>query len=322
MCKFSHQRREEPDLGWITLPGGSMNTDEDLIDRKLLEGDLEVWRTDKLQISSIQDKGTLSVPMKESNEINKESVPSLSYAVDIGVMNKMYWVGKKRFTAEVAGLSRRACIDATIPEYDPYFTSSRRRAHSQGYRACTFMCNQTVRRNEFSAHFKSLHMDIHLGELTRRCPMRVYGCKHGLLDKTPKLKGSCLDYDKQTDCFQYKPPSAITQSLPGYSGSYSAEIQKRQELALYGYDEFEEESFDVLCQLPAEVLEVICGCLDSQSLWVLSQVNHYLRQVCLNLVKRYGMVYTVWEQNKIREWVPGPTVSFYLFHSTKMSTCV
>ncbi|XP_064392550.1 F-box only protein 40-like [Halichondria panicea] len=322
VCKFSHQRIEHSHTS-IEIVEPSY-VDEQLIDQKFLEGDLEVWKTNKLKVSSSSGKEKLLVPTsmdcdRNDFDLNSDNpdkdttiLPSLSFDNDIGVMTKQYWAAKRGYTPEAASLSRRACISWSIPvDNDPFFTHSAKRAKT--HPACTFMCNEVVRRSEFSSHWKSLHLDIQLGQLVCRCPMRLYGCQFGSLNLTPQPEGSSLDYDVETDCFLYKMPSTILNSITtADAGSlYAAEIEKKQELALYGYEDVEEESFDVLGQLPAEVLMIICSFLDSQSLWVLSQVNHYLRKVCLNLVKRSGIVYWTWERDRSGTWELGHQVWSY-----------
>ncbi len=337
VCKFSHQRIEHSHTS-IEIVEPSY-VDEQLIDQKFLEGDLEVWKTNKLKVSSSSGKEKLLVPTsmdcdRNDFDLNSDNpdkdttiLPSLSFDNDIGVMTKQYWAAKRGYTPEAASLSRRACISWSIPvDNDPFFTHSAKRAKT--HPACTFMCNEVVRRSEFSSHWKSLHLDIQLGQLVCRCPMRLYGCQFGSLNLTPQPEGSSLDYDVETDCFLYKMPSTILNSITtADAGSlYAAEIEKKQELALYGYEDVEEESFDVLGQLPAEVLMIICSFLDSQSLWVLSQVNHYLRKVCLNLVKRSGIVYWTWERDRSGTWELGHQVCTlcvpYCAGGTKQGTYV
>lgn len=75
-------------------------------------------------------------------------------------------------------------------------------------------------------------------------------------------------------------------------GAFAAELAKKKELALYGYEQ--EGSLDPLGQLPLEVLVKILLYLDSLGLWCLSQVNQYLREVCQTLLVKKGMVVRRW----------------------------
>ena len=308
-CKFSHQRIVEPSLDMIDVSHSASGfSDEVLVDQAFLAGDLEIWKTDKLEILKFDKEEKLLGP-KPSLESN---LPSLSYDTEIGVMTKQYWATKKRYTCEAANLSKRACIDCDVHQDYNYYSGQK--GNKNSHRACTFMCNEVVRRDEFREHWKSIHIDIQLGQLVRRCPMRLYGCQFGLPRITPQPEGSRLEFDKNTDLFLYKLPSFILQPSSQELGnsSYIAEIEKKQELALYGYDDLEEESFDVLGQLPAEVLTIICSFLDSQSLWALSQVNNYLRKVCQSLVETNGMVYWTWEQDGSGSWKPSSKVSCFM----------
>ena len=314
VCYFSHQRIEPNHQESSNLPYiSSISGEDELIDQKFLEGDLNVWRTENLQVIENTEKENESQKWVEKigEEIDKSfasSPPKLSLECHAGLLANRLWVAKRQFTLRMLNLRRRACIDTRTTDNFGYITG---RMFSQNHRCCDFTCGEVVRRDEFSSHWKTLHLDIQLTDLVRRCPMHTYGCQYGVLDVAPQLKGSVLDYDRETDCFLYKPPSVVvTQetTIDTSSSQYAAEIPKRQELALYGYEDVEEESFDVLGQLPAEVLMVICGFLDSQSLWALSQVNHYLRKVCLNLVKEAGMVYWYWERDRSGSWMQGPMV--------------
>ena len=330
VCQFSHQRTEPSGVKAIEVPHvPSFSEEDELIDQKFLEGDLNVWEKERLEVTANSEKRTFPLPhwiekiankkaaggvaaiqpeaYLEPNETGDLSPPDLTLETNVGLMTKGYWVAKRLFTPEVLILHKRTCIDTRVTvKEDSYYTT---KVLPHNRRCCVFTCSEVVRRDEFSSHWKTLHLDIQLSDLVRRCPMHVYGCQYGVLDIAPRPKGSVLDYNKETDCFLYKPPSVTLETATDTSSSqYAAEIQKKQELALYGYEDVEEESFDVLGQLPAEVLMVICGFLDSQSLWALSQVNHYLRKVCLNLVKRAGIVYQDWERDSSGSWVPGPMV--------------
>ena len=165
----------------------------------------------------------------------------------------------------------------------------------------TFHCNGIIRRDEFATHWKSLHVDIqlHSSEHIRRCPLRICGCEYGQNHLVPHPLGSTIHYDDERDVFSYVP---ATVCLDGYEASlspnnYLAKIQEKRELALYGYGDEEEESYDIMGQLPIEVLEVIFRHLDSLSLWSLSQVNYYFRKVCFCLVNDQGIVYSKWEKD-------------------------
>ena len=175
----------------------------------------------------------------------------------------------------------------------------------------TFACNEVVRRDEFSAHWKSLHIDIQgdTSTILQRCPMVSYGCPYGANRLVPRPHGTVLRYDPTFDICQVCPPETVDSSRPPLEGEYAAKILVQQELAMFGYGGEDEGSADYLGQLPVEVLEGICKWLDSQSLWCLSLANHYLRKVCYGMVRRHGTVYFDWEHSSDgKSWVAGPWV--------------
>lgn len=169
----------------------------------------------------------------------------------------------------------------------------------------SFCCNEIVRRDEFFAHWKTFHLDVQLSldRLVERCPLRAYGCSHGRQHILPSPPGTSLSYDRDRDSFLVSSHSSIPPGDEGGGGdgagaggqgsAYQAKLEEKRELALYGYGE-EEESYDVLCQLPVEVLLTILQHLDSVSLWNMSQVNSHLRKVCFCVVQRRGLVYRKW----------------------------
>ena len=201
----------------------------------------------------------------------------------------------------------RLCIDTTVKHHDRYSNPSTVQRHY-----FCFPCNEIVRRDEFSVHWKDYHLDVQVNmcHIIERCPARTYGCKHAEVRMTPNPEGASLDYNKEADCVGLKLLSGLVgePDSPSASGTYVHQIQKQQELAHYGYGE-DDESYDVLSQLPVEILMNICMSLDSLGLWNLSQVNHYIRDVCYNLVKKRGIVYYAWCKNDdVQSWQQGQKV--------------
>ena len=193
----------------------------------------------------------------------------------------------------------RVCITAATPYYSPYSNLSTRKYFC-------FPCNEIVRRDNYSGHWGTSHVDVHTNmcSIVERCPLRHYGCEYRALRMTPHPPGSSLEYLREADCIALRLPDHTT-SESITTGTYAQHIQKQQELARYGYGD-ETESYDVLSQLPAEVLMKICCRLDSLGLWNLSLVNHYLRRVCFNLVKKRGIVYGAWQRNsETNKWEEG-----------------
>ena len=195
-------------------------------------------------------------------------------------------------------LRSRVCIEYVTFSYEPFFKYQMR----QSYR---FPCNEIVRRDEFAAHWKDYHLTVQTGicSIIRRCPMFRYGCKYGKVHLAPDPSGSCLSYNQEAFCFGLKLPANLVEGIrETTSEECMQQILKKQELA-------PEEKDGVLSQLPVEILMEISHYLDSLSLWNLSQVSHYIRNVCFNAVKKRGVVYWVWEKNAItKKWEQGPKV--------------
>ena len=165
-------------------------------------------------------------------------------------------------------------------------------------RSGSFVCGRFVRRDQVESHWLS-HAELidDLPFKIQRCPMTQYGCTHGTVFFYPLPVGHVLDYNKELGSFYIKPliPIKGPSKEDELSNSrYATDIAKKQELALYGYGEDGGGSFDVLGQLPLEVLLEILSHLDSLSLWCLSQVNRFLRSVCEGLLGTRGIVYFYW----------------------------
>ena len=170
----------------------------------------------------------------------------------------------------------RHCMDRVFTDYDLY-------SKPQGIkRMCCFSCNEIVRRDQFFVHWRDYHLNVQIDmfRVIERCPARMYGCNHGEVRMAPNPRGAILTYDPEADCIGLKLPSYVS----------------------------EEKSYDY-SQLPVEILMKICYSLDSLSLWNFSQVNHYIRDVCYNLVKKRGIVYSKWYKNKAtNKWEQGQKV--------------
>lgn len=148
-----------------------------------------------------------------------------------------------------------------------------------------FECSQFVRRDEFSYHWQN-HVDIidELAFKVRRCPLQAYGCPETVTLFQPKPKGSTFAYSPDLLSFVVRPRQLIVQEnvLPSTN---------KQELALYGYGEGSADKFQ---ELPYDILLTIVLLLDSLSLWNLSLVNHFFRNVCQEFVHLRGIVHQYW----------------------------
>ena len=325
MCSFSHDRVEvvrpiASDGAVATI--NAMETDEDqserrLIDEKLLHGDLAVWEKHRVRIAGA-DNGSerTSYTGTDVREIygTGEAGPSNALALSVecmpGTLTNMSWKVVKGMRTKSQAFRERTCVNVTSVMKLHYSGPPIKRC------SCTFSCNEIVRRDEFAAHWKNFHLDVQIdmSVMVKRCPLHSYGCQHGQLVLLPSPSGSSLNYDESSDATSLKLPTTVQDEEVGganvgcYS-DYTDKIRQKQELALYGYDDDSDESYDVLGQLPAEIMTEICEHLDSLSLWYLSQVNRYLRSVCFNLVKRKGIVYAAWHLDTTTGcWTTGPRV--------------
>ena len=321
MCSFSHDRVEvvrpvHTASELMEIDGGR----ELLLDEKLLRGDLAVWQKHRVGIEDT-DNGSertsyTQTDIKEiycAGDAGPTSALALSVECTPGTITNLSWKVAKGMRTKSQAFRERTCINMT----------SSVKLHFRGgppikRYCCTFCCNEIVRRDEFSTHWKNLHLDIQIDMpmMVKRCPLHSYGCTHGELSLLPSPSGSFVNYDIDSDTTFLRLPMTIQEEeeVGGASNhsDYAAKIRQKQELALYGYEDDSEESYDVLGQLPAEILTSICEYLDSLSLWYLSQVNRYLRSVCCILVKRKGVVYSTWLRGaKSGHWVRGPKVCIH-----------
>lgn len=168
----------------------------------------------------------------------------------------------------------------------------------------SFFCNQTIRRDEFLTHWLTFHLNVQLGTLVERCPLTRYGCTYGQETLIPSPAGTTLNFDRETDSFLVSPPQSgadlnlLNDTNQAAATQYEAKIKEKKELSDFGYGDDEEESYDVLGQLPLEVLLHIFHQVDSMGLWNLSMVNHYFRKVCFSILgKKMGIVYNKWTKD-------------------------
>lgn len=171
--------------------------------------------------------------------------------------------------------------------------------YAKGKRVCensTFFCSEYVRRDEYPDHCKT-HLDVVLDVhcFINRCPLYSYGCPYAVSAYQPAPPGSILGFVPKFSSFVVTPPQLIKHGEQG-GGNFAAQLAKKQELLMYGYEDDTFGSLDVLGQLPVEVLLHIFSYLDSLSLWSVSQVNQYFRGVCQDILAERGIVYHHWEK--------------------------
>ncbi len=210
------------------------------------------------------------------------------------------------------GVERTNDLDIDVVNIYNYYTKNwrlsvmppafRQRSSKRVSNECDFTCTEFVRRDEFCTHWKNQHLDVQLNSsmCIHRCPMKMFGCTYGQINVVPQPPGASICFDKHSDMHSYLPANPCVELDPAATpqpGSYVSSIEKKKELAMYGYGD-EEESMDVLGQLPSEVLIQVISFLDSLSLWSLSQVNSYFRILCYDFVKKKGIVYGRWERDE------------------------
>ena len=300
MCRFSHDRMSMDFLG-----EKDCSLREPLLDEKVLLGDLAILQ-DRNRLVGCSDElllGSLCYLKDDSSDQSSSQPLDFDIQCTVGIVTNASQ--SSRYHTKSLTPRKRTCVNMNVKLHHYHI---KRDVITK--KCCAFLCNEIVRRDEFAAHWKTLHLDIQVDmpRIIERCPMHAYGCMHGEQRLLPNPRGSSLDYDQETDCLLLKCPETIT-TEPQSTSDYATKIQAKQELALYGYEDDSDESCDVLGQLPVEILMAISEHLDSQSLWHLSQVNHYLRKVCLNVVKKRGIVYFQWIFDEATQgWICGPKV--------------
>lgn len=268
-CRFVHSRRTPLKLGECALKESGK-----LIDEQLLDGDMQLLQdlphpTPCLGLST--ENITYTIMMHQS-DTKSQPMPT-----------------NQRFHSRITRPSDRDYTQTVQRDF--------------------FHCNQTVRRDEFSTHW-NYHMDVLLAPLVQRCPLSMYGCTHAQQILMPLPPGTGLKFSCEMNSFFVTSPPhpSIDGGNRSILSPYETKIREKEKLAQYGYGDDEEESYDVIGQLPLEVLLMILSCLDSISLWSMSMVNQYFRRVCFcMLAKEKGIIYRKWRANPDIEhptWTP------------------
>ena len=196
--------------------------------------------------------------------------------------------------------------DGGLHSTQGYYRHTRIRNSSSYTPIYVFSCGQFIRRDEVSSHYHN-HNDFATEGMSLKicgCPLRTYGCPYRTVQYTPS--GSMLDYHSHAGSFVLRPQQIVVPSGSTSGSMYEAELTRKQELAKYGYNDWE-GSLDYLGQLPVEILILIMEFLDSLSLWCLSQVNQYLRSVAREVATSKGIVYMKWNKCDSK-WKQGPKV--------------
>lgn len=304
-CRFSYERfhRErtfEPD------------STEMFPDEQFLASDLEFACTQhasRLEASSssevIREEKENSGPSEHVDKVLSRfkymDIFCFSYS-----LGKDFWKNRNRHQAK-QNLSGKRCHIYYTKDSHPY-------AH--WYPAKTldvhrFICGQFVKRHEWADHYINHHeLEINLPLFAiSHCPLRNHGCNYAVVPYHLRSSDTQLNYSKEVHSFLVSSLGNIMDEMVSSEGVFAAELAKKKELALYGYEE--EGSLDPLGQLPPEVLLRILVHLDSLSLWCLSQVNQFFREVCRTLLVKKGMVLCQWykegkgwkQDTPVRLWI-------------------
>ncbi|XP_048839420.1 F-box only protein 40-like isoform X1 [Brienomyrus brachyistius] len=156
--------------------------------------------------------------------------------------------------------------------------------HNRTNSAFTFLCNHTFRRDEFSSHFKNVHVDIQSclnGWFEERCPLAYLGCTYSQKRFQPSTQRATVSYNVELSTLSLRP-----EVPPSLSQGVKAGLPDRKR----------ERNTDVLSRLPFEILLHIARFLDSFSLSQLALVSQTMREMCATLLKDRGMVSLKWKK--------------------------
>ena len=151
----------------------------------------------------------------------------------------------------------------------------------------TFRCAQEFRRDQYHAHYKNVHSDIHgslNGWMERRCPLWSYGCPFAERRFDPEPKGSKIIYSSISESFGVM----FNQSGIEANGNHG----------------------DMINKLPVEVLQEVCKYLDGFSLNNLSLTCIRMRSVTESVLESQGIVVIQWVKSeatkgaKCSSWKP------------------
>ncbi|XP_055337883.1 F-box only protein 30-like [Paramacrobiotus metropolitanus] len=146
----------------------------------------------------------------------------------------------------------------------------------------TFVCGQTFRRSEYAGHYRNVHSEIQ-GGLTwieQRCPLAQYGCPFSLRRIYPSRPDATVIHSAELQSFGIRRTACDAQLRNDTGGDY-------------------------LSELPPEILTKIVRKLDGYSLNSFSRVNRRLRQLCVGVLEKQGMVQQEWIRAPNKKWKIG-----------------
>ena len=110
-----------------------------------------------------------------------------------------------------------------------------------------------------------MHLTLDGSWQVHHCPLYAYGCQFAVERFLPFSPRSKVKLDPLHQSFTADPVEVLDLSAASQEGGsgYLAELQKKKELALFGY--YRGEPMDPLSQLPSEVLVLVLQHLDSLS---------------------------------------------------------
>jgi len=166
----------------------------------------------------------------------------------------------------------------------------------------TFLCAQTFRRDQFEAHCKNVHSDIHGGLnnwFVSRCPLSTYGCGFSVNRFYPGTDSeNKVVYSDSTESFGIRPKQPDITYLNnkivktnGHVTNGHSKGHKEMNGIMNGHSEK-----CYLTELPIELLQMIVRMLDSWTLNQVSLVCRYLREIVSTLLDSRGCVALQWEK--------------------------
>ena len=219
--------------------------------------------------------------------------------LDMKVYGRISGASNARFSGPVRSQRRSRQLRVEV-EKERYIEHSYQRMPGKDEEIrFTFWCNCVVRRDEMEDHYRwheAMHLTLDGSWQVHHCPLYAYGCQFAVERFLPFSPRSKVKLDPLHQSFTADPAEVLDLSAASQEGGsgYLAELQKKKELALFGY--YRGEPMDPLSQLPSEVLVLVLQHLDSLSLLQLSQVNAHFRQLCSSLVRQRGIVELEWQR--------------------------
>ncbi|XP_072309132.1 F-box only protein 40 isoform X1 [Eucyclogobius newberryi] len=193
-------------------------------------------------------------------------------------------VGTQTYHFHSAPFQTDASLVNIAPNHNSLYvnieTESVTRRHNRRSSAFSFICGHFFRRDEFSSHFKNVHLDIQSclnGWFQPRCPLAYLGCTYTQTRFHPSGQRATIKYCQDVNVLVLQPQAF----------SSSSNVCQNKKI---------NTQRDHLSKLPLEVLQYIVCYLDNFTLSQLSQTSCLMRDVCAALLQERGMVFLKWEK--------------------------